>query len=97
MYGPSSCKAVHASSRLVFPEKPVANSAGEDTSRIITTGPEGLYFEVLNITGVAPEHPFVIKIDRAQKYKLVDEILDAMRRAGAQHLILMTDQRTVDG
>ena len=72
-------------------------SAGEDTSRIIPTGPEGLYFEVLNITGIVPTHPFVIKIDRSMKYKLVDEILDSMRRAGAQNLILMTDQRTVDG
>jgi biopolymer transport protein ExbD len=71
-------------------------SAGEDTSQIIS-GTDGLYFEVLNITGVAPTHPFVIKIDRTIKYKLVDEILDALRRAGAQNLILMTDQRTVDG
>jgi biopolymer transport protein ExbD len=72
-------------------------SAGEDTSQIIPTGAEGLYFEVLNITGIAPTHPFVIKIDRTMKYKLVDEILDSMRRAGAQNLILMSDQRTVGG
>ncbi|MFQ5766553.1 MAG: ExbD/TolR family protein [Acidobacteriota bacterium] len=69
-------------------------SAGKDTSQIID-GSEGLYFEVVNITQVAPHHPFVIKIDKTVKYRLVDEVLDAMRRAGAQDLILMTEQRTV--
>ncbi len=43
-----------------------------------------------------PLHPFVIKIDKTMKYRLVDEVLDAMRRAGAQDLILMTEQRTVN-
>ncbi len=70
-------------------------SAGEDTSQIIPTGTEGLYFEVLNITSTNPLHPFVIKIDKTVEYKLVDEVLDSLRRAGAQDLILMTEQRTV--
>jgi biopolymer transport protein ExbD len=70
-------------------------SGGEDTSQLIPTGTEGLYFEVLNITSVNPLHPFVIKIDKTVEYKLVDEVLDALRRAGAQDLILMTEQRTV--
>jgi biopolymer transport protein ExbD len=69
-------------------------SAGESTSQIIN-GPEGLYYEVLNVTNTDPTHPFVIKIDKSVKYKLVDEVLDAMRRAGAQDLILMTEQKTV--
>ncbi|MFQ5670567.1 MAG: ExbD/TolR family protein [Acidobacteriota bacterium] len=69
-------------------------SAGEDTSQIIN-GTDGLYFEVVNITGTNPLHEFVIKIDKDVKYRLVDEVLDAMRRAGAKNLILMTEQRTV--
>jgi biopolymer transport protein ExbD len=71
-------------------------SAGEDTSAILA-GTEELYFAVLNVTGVNPLHPFVIKIDKTVKYRLVDEILDTLRRAGAQELILMTEQRTVSG
>jgi len=69
-------------------------SAGEDSSHVIPDT-EGLYFEVLNITGINDLHPFVIKIDKSVEYRLVDEVLDAMRRAGAQELILMTEQRTI--
>ena len=69
-------------------------SAGEDSSHVIPDA-EGLYFEVLNITGINDLHPFVIKIDKSVEYRLVDEVLDAMRRAGAQELILMTEQRTI--
>ena len=69
-------------------------SAGVDTSAIVT-GTEGLFNAVLSVTERSAEHPFVIKIDKTMKYRLVDEILDTMRRAGALNLILMTEQRTV--
>ncbi|MFQ5719230.1 MAG: ExbD/TolR family protein, partial [Acidobacteriota bacterium] len=69
-------------------------SAGKDTSQIVT-GTEGLYAEVVNVTAASAEHPFVIKIDKDIKYRLVDEILDTMRRAGALNLILMSEQKTV--
>ena len=68
-------------------------SAGKDSSQIVTLG--DLYFEILNVTQVSPEHPFVVKIDKKMKYRLVDEIIDTLRRAGALNLILMTEQRTV--
>jgi biopolymer transport protein ExbD len=69
-------------------------SAGIDSSHVIPDT-DGLYFEVLNITGANELHPFVIKIDKDVEYRHVDGVLDAMRRAGAQELILMTEQRTV--
>ena len=69
-------------------------SGGEATSQMLT-GTEALYFEVLAITQINEEHPFVIKIDKTMKYQLVDQILDALRRAGAINLILMTEQKTV--
>jgi len=69
-------------------------SAGEDTSHVIPDT-DGLYAEVVNITGVNDMHPFVIKIDKDVEYRLVDKILETMRKAGAQELILMTEQRTV--
>ena len=71
-------------------------SDGVDTSHVVPDT-DALYFEVINITGLNPLHPFVIKIDKDVKYSKVDEILDAMRRAGAQDLILMTEQKTVPG
>ncbi len=69
-------------------------SNGVDSSHVIPDT-DGLYFEVLNITGVNELHPFVIKIDKDVEYRHVDGVLDAMHRAGAQELILMTEQRTV--
>ena len=68
-------------------------SAGKDTS-VVVPGTDGLFAEVVNITQRAAEHPFVLKIDKTMKYRLVDEVLDTMRRAGALNLILMTEQKT---
>ena len=70
-------------------------SEGEDTSRVVGDL-DALYNAVLSVTQRNDEHPFVIKIDKDMEYKLVDEILETMRRAGALNLILMTEQRTVN-
>ena len=43
---------------------------------------------------VEPTHPFIIKADKDIRYKLIDEIIDTLRRAQAEDVILLTGQRT---
>ena len=40
--------------------------------------------------------PFVIKAPASIPYRYIDEIIEILRRAGVEDIVLLTDQRTVD-
>ncbi len=42
-------------------------------------------------------HPFVVKADGEVPYRAVDEVMDRLKQAGVQVMILLTNQETVDG
>jgi biopolymer transport protein ExbD len=66
-------------------------SAGEDMSQEVAINE--LYYYVAQITSIDTTHPFIIKADKDIKYELIDEIVDTLRRAQAENVILLTGQR----
>jgi biopolymer transport protein ExbD len=51
------------------------------------TGPEGLFFEVSRIVDDDPERTFLLRIDSAVRFAVVDEALEMMRKAGARNIV----------
>ena len=43
-----------------------------------------------------PGTPVVIKADTETPYQYIDDVMDLVRRAGLEDIVLLTDQRTVD-
>jgi biopolymer transport protein ExbD len=68
-------------------------SAGEDISQEVSISE--LYSYVASITSYDTTHPFIIKADKDIKYELIDEIIDTLRRAQAENVILLTGQRVL--
>lgn len=68
-------------------------SAGEEVSQEVSINE--LYSYVASITSYDTTHPFIIKADKDIKYELIDEIVDTLRRAQAENVILLTGQKTV--
>ena len=60
-------------------------------------GPSDIYLEASRITYGEPARPFVVKADATIRYALVDEVLDQLRTAGVQNLVLLTRQKGVAG
>lgn len=67
-------------------------SAGEEMSQEVSMNE--LYYYVQQLTSFDTGHPFIIKADKDIKYELIDEIVDTLRRAQAENVILLTGQRT---
>jgi hypothetical protein len=68
-------------------------SNGTDISFEVPFGE--LYARIAAITSIDSGHPFIIKADRDVKYELIDQIVDTLRRAQAENVILLTGQRTM--
>ena len=66
-------------------------SNGEDMSREVGSLRD-IYLEVSNITYVDAMAQFVIKADGDMPFEKIDELLDTLREAGAQRLLLLTQQ-----
>ena len=66
---------------------------GQDMSEEIDINE--LYYHVLEVTSANSTHPFVIKADREVRYELIDQVVDTLRRANAENVVLLTGQRTV--
>ena len=71
-------------------------SDGRRTSRAVGT-PSDIYLEASRITYGEPGRPFVVKADATLRYALVDEVLDQLRSAGVENLVLLTRQQGVEG
>jgi len=70
-------------------------SDGKEMSHDLSRSTD-VFLEASRLTYVDPTKPFVIKADGTVRYQLVDELLDQLRKAGAQNLLLLTQQKTVE-
>ena len=70
-------------------------SDGEQVSHVITD-PEAIYLEASRLTYVDPTQQFILKADGSMIFEKIDELLDAMRRAGVQRVLLLTAQNTTE-
>jgi biopolymer transport protein ExbD len=70
-------------------------STGKENSLLVYSDEEIVTFATL-VVASNPEHHFVIKADREVSYKRVDTVLDALKRARAKVIFLLSDQRTID-
>jgi biopolymer transport protein ExbD len=64
-------------------------SRGEEDTRIVD-GIGGLAVEIRNVTAANKLHPFVIKADRRVKYRVIDQVLEQLRAAGAENVTLLS-------
>jgi biopolymer transport protein ExbD len=66
-------------------------SNGTDMSHAVN-GLRDLFLEVSAVTYNDPTAQFVVKSDGDMPFENVDELLDTLREAGAQRLLLLTKQ-----
>lgn len=64
-------------------------SAGEEDSYPVD-GITGLAQAVRDVALKNRMHPFVIKADRRVKYRLIDQVLEQLRAAGAENVTLLS-------
>ena len=64
-------------------------SNGTDMSHAVG-GLRDIYLEVSQVTYVNDQAQFVVKADGDMAFEKVDELLDTLREAGAQRLLLLT-------
>ena len=67
-------------------------SDGNETSHVVS-GPGDINLEASRATYADPTKQFILKADGAIQFEKIDELLDAMRRGGVQHVLLLTGQR----
>lgn len=68
-------------------------SAGEaDTQPVDGIG--GLAQAIRGVTATNTMHPFVIKADRRVKYRVIDQVLEQLRSAGAENVTLLSQGET---
>jgi biopolymer transport protein ExbD len=51
-------------------------------------GPEALYFEASRIVDKDPERTFVLRVDAAVRFAVIDDVLETLRKAGVRNVIL---------
>ncbi len=51
-------------------------------------GPRGVFFEAARVLAASPDKAFVLRADGRLLYRAVDEVLEALRRAGARRIVL---------
>jgi biopolymer transport protein ExbD len=64
-------------------------SEGEEDTRLVD-GIGGLAEAIRGVTAANRLHPFVIKADRRVKYRVIDEVLEQLRSAGAENVTLLS-------
>ena len=68
-------------------------SDGENMSRQIP-GPEALYLEASRLTARRPDQQFILKADGEVRFEKIDELLDNLRKADVQKVLLLSHQAT---
>jgi biopolymer transport protein ExbD len=68
-------------------------SDGSNMSKVVG-GPEDIYHEAAAQTYVDPTTQFILKADATLPFEKIDEILDTMRKADVQKVLLLCQQRT---
>ena len=64
-------------------------SEGEEDARMVD-GIGGLAEAIRAVTAANRLHPFVIKADRRVKYRVIDQVLEQLRSAGAENVTLLS-------
>lgn len=64
-------------------------SEGQEDTRIVD-GIGGLAAGIRGVTAANRLHPFVIKADRNVKYRVIDQVLEQLRSAGAENVTLLS-------
>lgn len=64
-------------------------SAGKEDVRPVN-GIGGLAEAIRAVTAANRLHPFVIKADRRVKYRVIDQVLEQLRSAGAENVTLLS-------
>ncbi len=64
-------------------------SAGDEDTRGVD-GIGGLAEAIRGVTAANRLHPFVIKADRRVKYRVIDQVLEQLRSAGADNVTLLS-------
>ena len=64
-------------------------SAGEADTQTVD-GIVGLAQAIRDVTMANRLHPFVIKADRRVKYRVIDQVLEQLRSAGAENVTLLS-------
>jgi biopolymer transport protein ExbD len=71
-------------------------SDGERTT-VEVGGVNDIYLEASRVAHADATRQFVIKADADVRYLLVDQVLDALRQAGARQVVLLTRAKTERG
>lgn len=64
-------------------------SAGEEDTHVVD-GIGGLAEQIRQVTAANRLHPFLIKADRRVKYRVIDQVLEQLRSAGAENVTLLS-------
>ena len=64
-------------------------SEGEQDARLVD-GLGGLAAAIRGVTAANRLHPFIIKADRRVKYRVIDQVLEELRSAGAENVTLLS-------
>jgi biopolymer transport protein ExbD len=70
-------------------------SDGNETSWDVS-GPNDIYLEAARATATDSSKQFILKADGTVRFEKIDELLDAMRKGGVQHVLLLTNQKVAE-
>jgi len=70
-------------------------SDGDNMSTVVS-GPKDIYFEATSVMAKNSLTQFILKADGSVAFEKVDELLDTMRKAGVQDVLLLTAKKTVE-
>jgi len=71
-------------------------SDGENMSHVVN-GPQDIYHEASAITYRDSTTQFILKAEDTVRFEKVDELLDTLRKADAQNVLLLCQQNTSQG
>jgi biopolymer transport protein ExbD len=71
-------------------------SDGKNMSHTVN-GPQDIYHEASALTYSYPGMQFILKADGTVHFEKIDELLDSMRKAGVQNVLLLTQQQVDEG
>jgi len=68
-------------------------SDGKQMSHVVS-GPQDIYFEATNRIAQDETTQFILKADGTVKFEKIDELLDTLRKADVQKVLLLSAQQT---
>jgi biopolymer transport protein ExbD len=74
---------------VITPDGAMRFSAGEEDTHVVD-GIGGLTEAIRRVTAANTMHPFIIKADRRVKYRVIDQVLEQLRSAGAENVTLLS-------